>query len=90
MFAVLRVGLIRAWFSVDGNVVHVYREPSLGHFSSKYCVHYHLEGGRGVSKAEEHDSGFEEAFWGEKRGLPLVPLFDANVVISPTNVELGE
>jgi hypothetical protein len=49
-----------------------------------------LEGGWGVSKAEKHDGGFEEAFWGEERGLPFIPLFNANIVISPSDVELGE
>ena len=30
---------------VDGDVVHVDQEPSLGHFGAKDGVHHHLEGG---------------------------------------------
>ena len=44
-------------------------------------IHEPLEYGRGVGKTKEHDSRFEEAFVGDKGGLPLVTIFDVNIVI---------
>ena len=49
-----------------------------------------MECGGGVTKAEEHDGGFEESFVGDEGGLPLVAILYANIVVSPMNIKLGE
>ena len=74
----------------DQEVVHIDDEPSFSDHVSERIVHESLERCGGVTKAEEHDCGFEESFVGDEGRLPLVAIFDADVVISPTNVELGE
>ena len=53
-------------------------------------VHESLEGGGSIAEPKEHDGGFKESHGGDKSGLPLILLSDANVVISPTNVEFDE
>jgi len=74
----------------DKEVVHVDDKPSFRDHISEGVVHESLEGGRGVGETKEHDSGFEEAFMGDEGGLPLVSVFDADVVVAPSNIELGE
>jgi len=49
-----------------------------------------LEGGRAVSHAKEHYQGFEQALIGLEGYLPLVSGFDADVVETLTNIQLGE
>ena len=53
-------------------------------------IHELLKCGRGVAKAEEHDCWFKESFVSDKSCLPLVTIFDADVVVSPTNIEFSE
>jgi len=49
-----------------------------------------LEGGRAVSHAKEYYQGFEQASIGPEGCLPLVSRLDADIVETPTNVQLGE
>ena len=49
-----------------------------------------LECGRGVDQVEEHDGGSEEAFVGDKGSLPLVAIFDLDIVIAPADTEFSE
>jgi hypothetical protein len=88
--AMLEIGLLGVQFSVNCDIIHVYREPSLGHFLTKDRVHHHLEGGRRIGETEEHDHVFKEPFWGEKGSFPFICLFNLNVVVSPSDVKLGE
>ena len=53
-------------------------------------VHECLKRGWGIAKAKEHDSGFKEPHGGDEGRFPLVFLSNANVVISPMDVKLGE
>ena len=46
-------------------------------------------GGR-VGYAEEHDSGFVNSSVGNEGGLPLVTIFDLDIVISPLHIKLGK
>ena len=57
---------------------------------SKDVVHHSLEGGRGVAQPEEHDSGLIESPVCLEGCLPLVTFLDANVVVPPSDVQLGE
>ena len=74
----------------DEEVVHIDDEPSLSDHILEGVVHESLECSGGVAKAKEHDRRFKESFVGDKGRLPLVTIFDADVVIPPSNVELGE
>ncbi|KIJ63221.1 hypothetical protein HYDPIDRAFT_93120, partial [Hydnomerulius pinastri MD-312] len=53
-------------------------------------VHHCLERCRGVGEAEEHDRRLEEPAVGPESGLPLISFFDADIVVSPTYVQLSE
>jgi hypothetical protein len=87
-FMVLLFCFSRSVSGMDGDVVHIYREPSLGHLFLKDSVHHHLEHGRGVGEAEKHHCGFEEPFWSEKGGFQFISWLDSDVVISPMDVKL--
>ena len=47
-----------------------------------------MEGGGRIGEAEKHDHWFEEASVGFESGFPLITITNANVVISPANVQL--
>ena len=53
-------------------------------------VHECLKHGGGIAESEEHDGGFKESHVGNESSFPLVLFSNANVVISPINVEFGE
>jgi hypothetical protein len=87
-FVVFFFHLSRLASGVNGNVVHVDGEPSLGDLFSEDGIHHHLKCCRGVGEAKEHYRWFEESFRGEEGGLPFVPRFDPNVIIPPADIEL--
>ena len=53
-------------------------------------VHEGLECQRSIAEAEKHDCGFIETKGSNECGLPLIFFMNANVVISPSDIELGE
>ena len=71
-------------------VVHINLEPLFGDHIGKNMIHERLKGRRGVAEPKEHHSGFKEAERSDERCFPLVFLSDANVVITPSNIKLGE
>ena len=74
----------------DEEVVHVNDKSSFSDHVAEGVVHETLEHGGGVGKAEEHDSGFKEAFVGDEGSFPLVTVFDLDIVIALLDVEFGE
>ena len=72
------------------DIVHVDCHVALINEVFKNVIHHRLEGGRAVGEAEEHDKGLKEAPICLESGLPLVPLLDSFVVVSPTYIQLGE
>ena len=74
----------------DEEVVHIDDEPSFSDHVLEGVIHESLECGRGIAKAEEHDGGFEESFVGDEGRLPLVTIFDMDVVVPLTDIKLGE
>ena len=70
--------------------IHVDKKPAFGNHVMKGVIHETLECGREVGQAEEHDIGFKEAFVGSEGSFPLVAIFDADIIIAPTNVKLDE
>ena len=71
-------------------IVHIDLEPSLSDHVSKDMIHERLKGRRGITEAKKHDGGFEETERGDKCCFPLIFFPDANVIIAPSNIKLGE
>ena len=71
-------------------VVHIDLEPSLGNHVSKDVIHECLKSWRSITEAKEHYGGFKEAERSDECRFPLVFLPNANVVIAPLNIKLGE
>ena len=74
----------------DKKVIHVDDEPSFSDHILERIVHEPLEHSGGVAQTEEHNCGFKESFVSDEGHLPLVAILYANVVVSQTNVKLGE
>ena len=53
-------------------------------------VHEGLECQRSIAETEKHDCGFIETKGSNEYGLPLIFFINVNVVISPSDIELGE
>ena len=49
-----------------------------------------MEGGGGISEAEEHHCRFKESFVGNEGGFPLMPVFDSDIIVSLLDIKLGE
>ena len=75
---------------MDPQVVHVNFEPMFGNHVSKNMIHERLKSRRSIAEAKEHYSGFKEAKRSDEHRFPLVFLPDANVVIAPSHIKLGE
>ena len=75
---------------IDKKVVHVDNEPSFCDHIAKGVIHELLKGGRGIGKTKEYYGWFEESFMGNESSLPLVPVFDTDIVIPPTDIKLDE
>jgi hypothetical protein len=83
---------LKVIFCGDQDVVHV-DEEFVGVFVdewSEHSCHSSAEGGRGVGEAEEHNAGLEESKGGFEGGFVLIFLSDADVFVSPPDVEFGE
>ena len=74
----------------DEEVIHVDDKPPFSDHVLERVIHESLEHGRGIAKAKEHDGGFEESFVGDEGRFPLVAILDADIVVPPMDVELGE
>ena len=77
-------------FGVDAQVIHVNFQPFLPQHVGENVVHECLRCGGSIAKSEEHDSGFEESHGSDEGSFPLILFPNVDVVVSPTNVELGE
>ena len=74
----------------DKEVVHINDEPSFCDHVSEGVIHELLEHCWGVGESKAHYSWFKEALMCDKGSLPLVAIFDADVVVSPADIKLGE
>jgi hypothetical protein len=70
----------------DEQIVHVNDEPPFSDEVAKKVVHERLERGGGVTKAEKHNSGFEEIEGSDECCFPVVLRSDQHVVVSPAYV----
>ena len=71
-------------------VIHIDDEPSFCDHVMEQVIHESLEYGRRATKTKEHDCWFEESFVSNKGCLPLVTIFDADIVVSPMNVKFSK
>ena len=76
--------------SANGQVVHINDEPSYSDVVSEVEVHECLESRWGATKSEKHHHWFEQSKRRDEGSLPLITLFDLNVIIPPSYVKLGE
>ena len=53
-------------------------------------VHEGLEHWRSIAETEKHDYGFIETEGSNECGFPLIFFVNANIVISPSDIEFGE
>ena len=74
----------------DQNVVQVDHHDTFCYEVPEDVIHHDLEGGRAVGYAKEHYQRFEQASIGLEGCLPLVSRLNADVVETPTNIQLGE
>src|SRR6266702_5586229 len=77
----------------DTDVVHIDANGSTEGFVFEYNiaideVHHSLKGRWGIGKSEIHDCGFKEAVSGFERCLGFVPFANADIVVSPADIEL--
>ena len=75
---------------IDEEVIHIDDKPTFGNHVMEGVIHKLLESSGGVSESKEHNCGFEQSLVGNEGCLPLVTILDSHIVVSPTNVELGE
>ena len=77
-------------FGVDANIVHINFQPFFCYHIGKDVVHKGLECRRCIAKPKEHHYQFKKSQGGDKGGFPLVFFTNADVVISPPDVEFCE
>jgi len=75
---------------MDGYIIHINGDASFIDEIAEYSVHHGLEGGGGVSEAEEHDHWFVESFIGDESCFPSIFGFDKHLVVPPLDVETSE
>ena len=71
-------------------VIHVDDKPSFSDHILEGVIHEVLEYGKGVIETKEHDSGFKQSLMGDEGCLPLMPILDADIIVSPSDIKLDE
>ena len=74
----------------DQDVIQVDHHNTFCYEVLEDIIHHGLEGGRTVSHSKEHYQGFEQASIGLEGHLPLISGLNANIVETPTDIQLGE
>jgi hypothetical protein len=71
-------------------VIEIDYEVSLIDEVAEDVIHEGLKGSGGVAEAKSHDKGFKKAKGALEGGFPFIACANADVVIAPTDVELGK
>ena len=74
----------------DEDVIQVDDDVPLVDEVPEDVIHHPLKGRWGVAESKEHDRGLVQTSIGPEGSLPLVAFLDANVVVPPSYVQLGE
>src|SRR5260221_12490712 len=75
---------------MDDDVVHIDRTFTQVNVILEFIVYHGLESGRGVRQTKEHDCWFEKTIACFEGSLPLIAFFDADVIVSLSDVKFGE
>ena len=75
---------------VESQVIHVDFEPAFSDHVSENMVHEGLKSAGGIAESEEHDSWFKKSKRGDEHSFPLIFLTNADIVVTPANVEFSE
>ena len=74
----------------DEDVIKINRDLACSDEVGEDVVHERLECRRTVTESEVHDARLEETLVGDEGSLPFVAFLNPDVVVAPTDVELGE
>ena len=74
----------------DEDVIQVDDDVPLVDEVPEDVVHHPLKSRRGVAESKEHDRGLVQTSIGPEGSLQLVAFLDANIVVAPSDVQLGE
>jgi hypothetical protein len=72
------------------DVIQIDCDFTLGNQICEDGIHQCLKRGRRVGEPEEHDARFEKALVRNEGCLPFIAFFDLDVVVTLTNIKLGE
>ena len=75
---------------IDKDIIEIYTDNAFVDQISENVVHHHLECGGTVSEPKKHYQGFIEAPIHAEGSLPLVTFFDADIVVTPSNIKFRE
>ena len=82
--------MVRKRGGVDKYVVHIADGLIAVDEGMEDVIHHGLEGGRQVAKSEEHDKQLKKSLVHGESCLPLVSLFETDIVEAPAEVQGGE
>lgn len=74
----------------DENVVQIDHHLALTNEISEQIIQHSLKCGWRIGKPKEHNQGLKQSSVGPKCGFPLISFLDPDVVVTPTDVKLGE
>ena len=75
---------------MDAQIVHVDLEPLFSYHICEDVVHKCLESWWGVTESKKHDSRFEETEGSDECSLTLILFSNANVIVSPLDIEFDK
>ena len=76
------------------NIIHIDLNSSteklmLSYDGGKNVIHHGLEGCQRIGETKKHDKGLVKAILCLECSFVFIPFFDANIVVSPSNVQFG-
>ena len=72
------------------DVVQIYTNHPFTNQILEDVIHHGLEGSWTVSKAEHHHQWLKQSPVGPKGCLPLISFLDPDIVVPPSDIQLGE
>ena len=75
---------------MNNNIVHENNYLAFSDHLGEHFIHVPLERGGSISLSKEHNEGFENALWSDKRCFPFVSSLDSDIGKSPAHIKLGE
>ncbi len=76
-------------FGHDKDVIEIDGYVSRCNEVFENIIHHPLESSRRVSESKEHHHGFKQTPISSECHLPLVSLFDAYIIVSPSDMRFG-